>query len=262
MKLLIDIGNTRSKWALCEACGDILERGFLGDAVLFSDDAQVLGLKPRVEQVWVSCVGNVDSLIAVTEMVRSEFALTPFVVEVESQFESLCNNYKDRQLLGVDRWVAAIGARSYVSSGAVIIVDAGTAATIDVISSDNAFEGGVILPGMEMMHDSLVGRTAGIDSELSRVGSVIGKTTRECVNAGVQYGLVGAIERVISEMLVMLDKPLIDKPRLRGCGATTTIVICGGDADRIQALTSLPMQRCPDLIFRGLHLISNMKSVQ
>ena len=262
MKLLIDIGNTRSKWALCETHGDIVARGILGGKTLFANDAQVADLKSRIKQVWVSCVGKAASLRVIKQMIETELALTPHMAKVEAQFEGLRNAYDDRQRLGVDRWVAAIGARADVPCGGLIIVDVGTAVTIDVISDDNAFEGGVILPGIEMMHDSLVGKTAGIESKLSKVSSVIGKTTQECVNAGAQFGLVGAIERVISEMLCILEEPPVGKQSSRGEDPATTIVICGGDADRIQALTNLPMQRRPDLIFRGLHLISNKKNIQ
>lgn len=261
MKLLIDIGNTRSKWALCEARGDIVARGILGDTTLFDNDAEAAELKSRIRQVSVSCVGKADSLRVITEMVKAELALKPFMAKVEAQFEGLRNAYDDLQRLGVDRWVAAIGARSDVPHGSLIIVDAGTAVTIDVISDGNVFEGGVILPGMEMMHDSLVGKTAGIESKLSSVNSVIGKTTQECVNAGAQFGLVGAIERVISEMFLVLEQRSIGENAYGGKKQEVTVLICGGDAARIQALTSLPMRRRADLIFRGLHLISNKKSI-
>jgi len=138
-----------------------------------------------------------------------------------------------------------LGARSIVSRGALIVIDAGTAITIDLVSAENSFEGGVILPGFETMHDSLLGRTAGIESDRQAVESVLGKNTRDCVNAGVQYGLIGAIERIVAEISAGISS---DSLRL---------LIMGGDANVIVANSELEVELQLDMIFCGLMLLSN-----
>ena len=248
MKLLIDIGNTRAKWALCCSSKGIQARGFLGQKSLFDADSAATTLLGQIQQVWISCVGKPECLARVCLMVDAELGLVANVVRVESYLAGLQNNYNDLNRLGVDRWVAAIAARSIAPFGALIVVDAGTAVTVDLISDCNVFEGGVILPGMLMMHDSLVGKTAGIVSEVGRSVSVVGKTTQECVNAGTHFGLLGGIERVVKEMLGVIGH---DDVRL---------MLCGGDAKVVQSLSVLPFELHPDLVFNGLNVISNCKN--
>lgn len=247
MKLLIDIGNTRTKWAIVTVQGFIQARGFLDESGVFDGDSLLDELLDGIQEAWISCVGKAEVLERVVLMVKRELNLDASMSFVEPQLGVLSNGYNDLQRLGVDRWVAALGARSVIPEGALIIVDAGTAVTIDLVSNDNVFEGGVILPGLAMMHDSLVGKTAGISSELSVAGSVIGKTTQECVNSGALFGLVGAIERVVAEILRESN------------GGDISLLICGGDAAKIQTLSKLPLIFNSDLIFHGLNLISHLK---
>ena len=94
------------------------------------------------------------------------------------------------------------------------------------------------------MHDALLERTAGIDSYRQPVDSVVGKNTRECVNSGVQYGMVGAIERIVAEMRAILgDAP----PR---------VMVMGGDASAITAYSNLKVELQSNMIFNGLMLLS------
>ena len=156
----------------------------------------------------------------------------------------MTNNYADLERLGVDRWVAALGARSLVPHGALIVIDAGTAVTIDLVSTDNSFEGGAILPGFAIMHDALTGRTAGIESNRQPVTSAIGKNTRDCVNSGIQYGLIGAIERLVCEIAASVD------------GRAPRLLITGGDAQTIVANSKLEVELQSDIMFHGLMLLS------
>lgn len=250
MRLLIDIGNTRAKWAITTFQGFIQARGVLAQSGVFERDSLLDGLLDGIQEAWVSCVGKPEALERVVSMVKSELNLDVSISIVEPHLGELSNGYNDLQRLGVDRWVAALGARSVVPEGALIIVDAGTAVTVDLVSSDNVFEGGVILPGLTMMHDSLVGKTAGISSELRAADSVVGKTTQECVNAGVLFGLVGAIERVVAEISEESNEVDI------------RLLICGGDAMKVQANSKLPLILNSDLIFHGLNLMSHLKSNQ
>jgi len=170
--------------------------------------------------------------------------LEAHIISVAQHALGMANNYEDSSKLGVDRWVAALGARFVAAEGALIVIDAGTAVTIDLVSSNNQFEGGVILPGFSIMHDALLGRTAGIESSRQAVVSVIGKNTRDCVNAGVQYGLIGAIEKIICEIISLTSD---EKPRL---------LIMGGDAEAIVAGSKLDLELQSDMIFYGLMQLS------
>ena len=250
MKLLIDAGNTRIKWALSDPLrNNIVKRGVFESSF---DGVE----SDAVDSVWVSSVASESVLQELNAHVSTKFSLESNVVKVTPELAGMINRYEDLPRLGVDRWVAALGARSIYPQGSLIVVDAGTAVTIDLISSVNEFEGGVILPGFVSMHDALLGRTAGVKSERHIVNSVLGRNTQDCVNAGVQYGLIGAIDRVVSEMISLSGERThnSNKGALDNC----RVLLMGGDADVILAATSLEVKLQSDMIFNGLMLISNL----
>lgn len=243
MKLLLDAGNTRTKWAIADSNGVEL----LANGILESGLAELSHF--NIESAWVSCVASAQVLTNLEQGVKDHFSVNLNLAAVEREAAGMQNKYTDLARLGVDRWVAALGARSMRPEGALIVVDAGTAVTVDLVSSSNRFEGGVILPGFVTMHDALLGRTAGVESEFQQVASVIGRNTSECVNAGAQFGLIGAVDRVISEMIA---SELVDNK-----GGEPQVLVMGGDAKAIAAGTSMKVELQSDLIFNGLLLLSN-----
>ncbi|MFT6406742.1 MAG: type III pantothenate kinase [Arenicella sp.] len=247
MILLIDAGNTRIKWAVSS---DQLD-GITVSGVIDDDDwSELIAYVGKFESVWLSCVASEQVRNSILSKVESLFGLKAELATVTASAAGMLNSYDDLARLGVDRWVAALGARSIFSQGDLIIIDAGTAVTIDLVSAKNRFEGGAILPGFAIMHDALLGRTAGIQSQLQMVDSVVGKNTRDCVNSGVQYGLLGAIERVVAEMSTLVGASG------GGAGAAPKLLIMGGDAAEIVAGSKLDFELHSDMIFYGLMILS------
>lgn len=239
MILLFDIGNTRIKWALANA-GQIEQSGVLASATIAIAKLND-GLRSVAppDAVWISCVGPNSTLEALLAWLQARFSQAATVVKVSQACCGIENGYHDIESLGVDRWVAVIGARAVVPQGDLIVIDAGTAITIDWLSADNVFQGGAILPGAVIMHDALIGNTAKIQSEYRHVVDIIGRTTQECVNSGVSFGLAGAVERIVGEML-------------HGTGRPVRIVVTGGGADAITCKTNLEYLHLPHLVISGL----------
>ncbi|MBX2847290.1 MAG: type III pantothenate kinase [Acidiferrobacterales bacterium] len=239
MKLLFDIGNTRIKW------GHWFSNEIHSTANLLACEASLSALDEAFEtttkpdSIWISNVGSKQVLAIVTQWCEVAYGLQPKLLGVSSSYLDIDNKYQSQDTLGVDRWVAAFGARAVVASGDLVIIDAGTAVTIDLLSHENCFEGGVILPGTELMHDVLINNTAGIRSNYSEPLKIIGRTTEECVNSGVSYGLVGAIERIVLEISQNLTEP-------------PTIVLTGGDAPMIKKMSKLDMKFQPNLVLLGI----------
>jgi len=246
--LLVDIGNTRTKWLV--AGGD----GFFARGSVLND--QLAGVKfclpSQLDSVWVSCVGGDELFDKVADRIREVSGLSVNRAVVKEYAAGMHNAYRAIDRLGVDRWVAALGARSLVPQGDLIVIDAGTAITIDVVSQANRFEGGVILPGRVLMQRSLVSNTAGVLSVPSEVDSVIGKSTQQCVNSGALYGLVGAIERVVSEIKQTFREP----EEAVAAEGSLQVLICGGDADKLLPLLSANYRFEPDVLFYGLLVAS------
>jgi type III pantothenate kinase len=261
MKLLIDAGNTRVKWALAGSQMDtrvessLTESSIVTSGVVEGNWSALADYVGKVDSVWLSCVASQQIRDSISSQVVDLFGLQPHIAVVSAGAAGMVNNYQDLGRLGVDRWLAALGARALVNQGDLIVIDAGTAVTIDLVSAEHRFEGGVILPGFATMHDALLGRTAGIQSQPSAVESVIGKNTRDCVNSGAQFGLLGAVERVVAEIVNLIQarqsqSGLASKrPRL---------LIMGGDADRIVEGSALDLEIQSHMIFYGLMLISKL----
>ena len=154
------------------------------------------------------------------------------------------NEYDQPEQLGCDRWAALIGARSMTTSGALCVVDCGTAVTIDGLTQEDRFIGGVILPGIDLMQESLLTNTSDILESRAEFKQVIGKTTAECVSGGSFIGTAGAIERVLREMASIVGEP--------------KMYITGGDAPQLLPLISYSLQYEPDLVLIGLaHTLNN-----
>lgn len=239
MKLLFDIGNTRIKWA-CFSDDHIHSMASLNaadaDSIALQDAFRKL---PKPDSIWVSNVGSLKVLNLVCDSCNSVLKLEPNIVKVSKVCRGINNKYLTQDTLGVDRWLAAVGARAVVPEGHVIIIDAGTAVKVDWLSAANAFEGGVIFPGYKLMLDALVNNTAGIQSGYSDVKQIVGRTTEECVNSGVTYSLIGAIERIVKEMQQSIDEP-------------TTIVLTGGSASMIKSMTDFEVIVQNDLVLLGV----------
>lgn len=251
--LLLDAGNTRLKWAIADLAssdGEYLRAGVVGYVDIEKEFAR-LAAEFTVDAVLVSCVAGMQKRQSIFSVCNTLNIPEPLFAKVAHRACGLSNNYSVIKQLGVDRWVAAVGALQVSGSGHRLIVDAGTAVTVDYVDADNVFQGGVILPGSKLMHDSLVGKTAGIQSQLDDAVSVLGKNTQECVNAGALYGWAGAVERVMQELVAMV----------RG-SESWQMMLCGGDAERLSSVLnsdffishefSCELTHRPNLIFIGL----------
>lgn len=241
MKLLLDIGNTRTKWALHDGLV-IVDRG----AQLNSEIDSLLLPSSELSLAMASSVAAEPLAQALSSLIVKQTGCELAFAQVSRSAGGLDNGYRTLDKLGVDRWVAAIGAWARYPDYDLVVIDAGTAVTVDWVSKQGVYEGGVILPGLTLMHDALVGSTAGIDSRVLEVQSVIGKSTEECVNSGAFFGLVGAIDRITEELISARTNS--DDP--------VKVLLCGGDAQSLSARLTSNSQLEPDLIFDGLNVLS------
>ncbi len=125
----------------------------------------------------------------------------------------------------------------------IIVIDMGTATTVNVIDSDKNFIGGVILPGVQVSLDSLVSRTAQLPSiSLDIPGKVIGKNTVDCMRSGIMYGTAAEIDGIIT----LMEKEL---------GEEASLVATGGLSRFIVPLCENDIAYEPDLLLKGLLIL-------
>jgi type III pantothenate kinase len=249
--LLLDAGNSAVKWAVLRADGSL-------DALGRQVHREAHDLVAQVSAAWRDLppvVRTVGCAVAHANVIRDiERALAlngmPGVEWQRSQAEfkgrfSLANGYRDAAQLGPDRWHALIGACHRVPGESVVVVNAGTATTVDCLRAESRtarFVGGCIAPGVRLMLESLAGGTAGLPLAEGEPLDFPDTTDRAIVT-GVIDAQVGLIERVRARFAASL-------------GAAPRLLMAGGHAARLSV--RLPPECAPlidhNLVLHGLAL--------
>ena len=240
MNLVLDLGNSRCKWALADAA--LAQGGTLAYGENFAralDDS--FHALPRPQHVAAVCVAASGHMQTLAQWVRSRWGLEVQPIVTRAAQLGVTNSYKNPTSLGADRWAALVAARARLP-GAACVVDCGTALTIDALDRNGVYRGGVILPGLALMRAALL-RTQGVRDVVGDAGSTLALSTADGVAAGILFGLAGAIDRILDEQAALL-------------GATTQVLITGGDAQPLLALLRHGVQHAPDLVLEGVARIA------
>jgi len=213
--LLLDAGNTRLKWAVASAAG-MVDQGVVEYADLSS--AAATWRRYGIARV-VGC--NVAGPQVAADLAAAFAPLVPEWLRSSAEQGGLRSSYRQPAQLGSDRWAAMIGARARCA-GELIVVMAGTAMTVDAVTAEGAFLGGVIVPGFRLMRQALAQGTAELGLPDGEVVAFPASTGEAIVN-GALAALAGAIE----EMRRRLESAQ---------GRPATVLISGGDAATIAPL--------------------------
>ncbi len=248
--LLLDVGNTRLKWATSRH-GELgrsrsILRARLDERGLAALTAK---LPRRVDTILVSNVAGPSFGMRLSGVLGIHCDCDVHFVSTAKNAFGVTNGYRQPRRMGVDRWVAMIGAWAELGR-CCLIVDAGTAVTLDVLDDGGNHLGGQILPGMQLMAGTLAGETSDIGAvagSRKRVASgmeIFGRSTAEAVRNGAGNAVTGAVERAITT--------------LRSNAYDPVVVLTGGDASRmLDAFAEEPLLR-PDLVLQGLkHILEN-----
>jgi type III pantothenate kinase len=244
MILLLDAGNTSVKWGLCEA-GDIVMSGsFIHRGKNVNDLADQSWSELQMPaSVYIANVAGEEPGRQLSGWIERQWGITPVFITTTGQACGVTNVYAVPEHLGVDRWAALIGAH-YHGSGALCIVDCGTAITLDILAADGVHQGGLILPGVEMMKHMLLKNTAVKNTSCTQEpAQLFAMSTEDAINSGAVYMAVAAIDRVVADMA---GAP----------GACPDVVLTGGDASRILALLACPARHDPELVLKGLAILA------
>lgn len=253
MKLLIDAGNRRLKWALSRGGADAaLEVGDAIDLAAAAELETALAARwaalERPAAVWAACVAGPAVADAVAAACRV-WARRPVFIAAQAQQAGVVNSYARPQRLGGDRWAALIAARRLHPRRAVIVVSAGTAVTVDALDADGVFRGGVILPGAHGMVAALGRQTANLGGDVADVANVRGAPTalatdtQAAMQSGAWLAVAGGVDRAVAAQLAAL-------------GGDGAVLVTGGDAARLAPQLAADARRAPDLALRGLAVIA------
>lgn len=243
MNLLLDIGNSRIKWAT-------LARGTItpGETIGLRADSPAarlydeFGGLPAPESVLVANVAG-DSIAAIIEEITGElWSLRPEFVRVERERFGVRTDYSDASQLGVDRWLALLAVR-HGSRDPACVVDCGTAITVDAMDANGIHLGGWIVPGSDMMRRALIDNTHGVSADAGHVAMEFGRSTSACVNNGSAAAIASLVDRAVAQLSAR-------------CGPRVCCVMTGGAAATILPLLDSRFRHDPELIFRGLALFA------
>ena len=141
--LQLDVGNSSAKWRLVDG-GEILARGRYVPGDNASRDS-LLDCTTVLERILVSSVAADDAEQTLEQLLLERWAVQPWFARTPARTGDLVNSYADPARMGVDRWLAMLGARRRFS-GRLCVIDAGSALTIDLVSATGLHEGGYIIP--------------------------------------------------------------------------------------------------------------------
>ncbi len=213
--LLVDIGNTAIKWRLNDETNSALIKEF-----------NITKL-PKADKIFVSCVGDCHIL---DELNNAHF------VKIERMFKSLECGYQILSTLGSDRWLAMLASIERYSKQNLLIIDAGTALTFDLVLANGKHQGGLIMPGLSALRHSFAQFSSG-DQQLS-----LGLTT----NNTQEGWLVGTSQMMIGAINAQIEQYLNNYSDL-------IVLLTGGDAKIIALKLHHQVKLHQNLVLEGLY---------
>ncbi len=247
MNLLIDIGNTNLHWARQDTAGLGPMAGVRHDRGLPLDLRSAWEALDPPRRVLVGNVGGADLGQAVARRARACWGLEAEFAVTRQDCLGLRVAYAQPTRLGVDRWLALLGALGRDAAAAAVVVDVGTAATFDVLAPAGRHLGGLILPGLTMMCNSLLAGTHILQGEQESAIEPWATDTGAAVAAGSLHALAALAERLHQRLWDRLSETGEVK-----AVAPPALLITGGDGPRIGPLITRPLELVPDLVLRGL----------
>ena len=241
--LLINNNNTRTKFALADK-NELLEHR-VADTAELNRESFIHELQGwDFERIVLASVVPDKA-----QLIRETFSTDYPLVEVSHQSQlGITVDFPDPSSIGADRLANAAAVVALHHTSPAIVVDFGTAVTFDIISGDNAYIGGVIAPGLDVMTDYMHQRTALLPKiDLAEPPAAIGKSTVDAMLSGSVHGYRG----LVKEILLQIESELQSERE-------PIIVATGGYAELIAA--GLPSIKCvqPYLTLEGLRIIGNL----
>ncbi len=212
MNLVIDIGNTRTKFSVCNR-GDVLITVPVDE--FFPSHIDVLQLEyDGLNSVILSSVKDYSAELK--KALQNKFET--FIELTHNTPLPIDNCYKSKETLGKDRIAAVVGAFDVHPETNVLIIDAGTAITYDILSAEGKYLGGNISPGLEMRYKALNQFTGKLPKiEKAEFNKLYGQTTEQAIRAGVQNGFVYEVDSTITSFKEFYNN--------------LKVIITGGDAE-------------------------------
>jgi len=244
MMLLIDMGNSAIKWA------SLKKRLSAQEAIPYQSDSldnlltqTWLKLDIPSQGIWISNVAGAQKAEILTHWMKSHWGLKPTFIKTSSYECGVKNAYHNPKQLGVDRWLALIGAH-HLEKGALCVLGCGTAITLDVLFANGHHQGGIIMPGVTSMHNALLSDTQiQLNQTLQQRDkqAFLAQDTQTGITLGILYAVIGLLEYVIGHF----EKQ----------GHSLKLILTGGSVPALEPLLNRAYRHIPDLVLRGIKAV-------
>lgn len=239
MKLLIDVGNTYCKYVTVK--NDTF-------SVITSVQTKHISQQwfeqnfPAVEQCLVSNVSNENINNIVSLWCQSQ-GIKFNIIESEAEKFNVQCAYDDPSTFGVDRWLVLLGAHKLFPNQASLIIDSGTATTVDLLSSTGKHQGGWILPGIDLMFSSVTSNTNKVFATPEKIDTIkFANNTSDAVNQANWAATLGCITMAINTAHQHYLQP----------NDSLKVILTGGNAQQISHLINVEFSLIENLVFVGM----------
>lgn len=246
--IVLDVGNSRIKWRST----DMPDSRAVSSVEALSK--QWLDLSAVGKMALYGCNVRGPKLAEeINVIARQAFSSEVCWLSSQAQAAGVSNAYASPAQLGVDRWAAIVAAYTRNPGRACIVIDAGTAITVDAVDEHGQHRGGVIMPGLNMLFEGL-GRAAQLQNieadqraHLAQESVALACSTEVAIVSGVVFSMRGGVRHVIEQQCRQINAKIHAIP----------IIITGGDAHML-TFESLQTQWLPDLVLDGVTLLSKL----
>lgn len=250
MMLLLDLGNTRLKWAWLRDGNDLAHGGTVVhqgvEPGVVAEKTRIAGMRPV--RILLASVAAPAYAAALADVLQADYGVPVERVETAGYGCGVRNGYQRPQQLGVDRWLTLIAAHS-LERGPLCVIDAGSAVTVDGLAEDGTHAGGLIFPGRRLMRAALGRGTHAIDDAFETGSRPHSRTEPFARNTdeGVELGILTAIAAAIDHACDAYARQL---------GLPVARLLTGGDARWLQPALQGSYRLVPDLVLQGMALFA------
>jgi type III pantothenate kinase len=234
----MDLGNSRAKWAFDAD----LAQGQVQQAAS-ADPAGLIHKLEALRQpsaVWIASVLAPERTQMLSDWMQAQWRLRPAFACTREAEQGVLNGYRQPAQLGVDRWLGLLAARS-ISKQPQLVVDCGTATTLDALDQDGRHLGGHILPGIQLFQRCLMQQTDIPDSDGAKAFGGFATDTATGISAGAMLATTAAVEADLAELRQTLRRDV-------------HCILTGGFAPVVGRHLDVAHRREPHLILQGLAL--------
>jgi type III pantothenate kinase len=243
MKLLIDIGNTRTKSAIAdgthfEAMPPVANE-HLQSAALWTNIQ-------RVDAIWIASVASNAANDILSAAVADRFGTKPRFARSGAEACGVRNAYANPERLGIDRFLALIAVHASAGQDAVV-ASCGTALTLDAVDASGHHLGGLIAPSPRLMQSALRKEAARLADAVETGVVEMAADTHAAISSGTWLAAVSLVERFLKQTSIRLNR-------------TPQLWLTGGDSERLGALLAPSYRTEPNLVLRGLALYADAQT--